>query len=48
VNIKAYSLSMSGLTHRQIADVIGCKPEQVKGKVQAGRYAVVRDERGKA
>jgi hypothetical protein len=42
---KAYQLSMSGHTNRQIAELINCKPEQVPGKVKAGRAAMIRDDR---
>lgn len=45
VCIKAYSLSMDGHTHRQIADLILCKVEQVPGKIKRGRFACIRDER---
>lgn len=42
---KAYQLSMCGHTNRQIAEIIGCKPEQVPGRVKAGRAAMIRDDR---
>jgi len=45
VCIKAYQLSMDGHTHRQIANLIFCKPEQVPGKIKRGRFAMIRDER---
>jgi hypothetical protein len=43
VAIKAYKLSMAGHTHREIAELIICRPEQVPGKVKAGRLAFIRD-----
>ena len=45
VCIKAYLLSMDGHTHRQIAEVIGAKVEQIPGKIKRGRFACIRDER---
>jgi DNA-directed RNA polymerase specialized sigma24 family protein len=48
VCIKAYLLSMDGHTHRQIADIIGCKVEQIPGKIKRGRLACIRDERSTA
>jgi hypothetical protein len=47
VCIRAYELSMSGHTNRQIADLILCKTEQVPGKIKRGRHAFIFDERGK-
>jgi hypothetical protein len=48
VCIKAYELSQLGLTNRQIAETILCRPEQVPGKVKAGMRAAIRDERQSA
>ena len=45
VCIRAYELSQQGHTHRQIADLILCRPEQVAGKVKRGRLASIRDGR---
>lgn len=45
VCLRAFELSEQGLTHRQIAEIILCTPEQVPGKIRAGKYAAIRDER---
>jgi hypothetical protein len=34
--LAAYRLSQKGLTHRQIAEQIGCDVKAVKGKILAG------------
>lgn len=43
--IRAYELSLQGLTHREIADMIMCQPYQVSGKINRGKLASIRDER---
>ncbi len=45
VCIKAFELSQKGLTHRQIAELILCRPDQVAGKITRGKRAAIRDER---
>lgn len=45
VCIRAYELSQMGYTNRQIAELIGCRVEQVPGKVNRGKLASIRDER---
>lgn len=45
VCIRAYELAQQGLTHREIADLILCRPDQVAAKIQRGKLASIRDGR---
>lgn len=45
VCVRAFKLSQQRFTHREIAALIFCAPAQVSGKVEAGRLAMIRDER---
>ncbi len=45
VCIRAYELSQEGFTHRQIAELILCRPEQVAAKINRGKLASIRDGR---
>jgi hypothetical protein len=41
-------MSLAGATHRDIADAIGCEPEQVKAKVLLGERLSWLPEQSKA
>ena len=46
--MRASEMSLAGATHRDIADAIGCEPEQVKAKVLLGERLSWLPEQSKA